>query len=199
MSQSITLPFAIGEEAWFVNTDRTVEFVTCPDCLGTRYAFVKLGNGEEFHVECDECDVPAYSNDAGWRIAGTVAKYGHSPKVERVTLGAVNELDGTSVASYLSPRDSRGSASIYRIDRLFRERAEADSAAACFAEKATQEENASYEQRMNYRRRAKPSDIARKPTWLAKEVRELTERLEKAKAALAYARAARDNPREANK
>jgi hypothetical protein len=55
MKGSIEIPFAIGSKVWWVGPGYKTEWVTCPECAGTRLITMRLGNGEEFQIACQTC------------------------------------------------------------------------------------------------------------------------------------------------
>lgn len=44
---------------------RHEKFVTCPDCLGSQYVSVILGDGTEIQIECGGCDPGGYQPSTG--------------------------------------------------------------------------------------------------------------------------------------
>ena len=54
---SLPIPFAIGEEVWWVGPGWKQEMITCPECAGTRALTLILGNGESVSLACDNCSL----------------------------------------------------------------------------------------------------------------------------------------------
>jgi hypothetical protein len=55
MTHTIELPFAIGEQIWWAGDGFRQEWVTCPECAGTRVIEMIQGNGERVALDCECC------------------------------------------------------------------------------------------------------------------------------------------------
>ena len=84
MPRTIEIPFAVGEEAWWIGNYSKEETIVCPECLGTKVLKVIQGNGKEFNLDCACCS-RGYEAPSGC-ISQTV--YYHKP--EKIKLGAVD-------------------------------------------------------------------------------------------------------------
>lgn len=75
MSATISIPFAIGQPLWWIGSGYQEEWITCPECAGTRVITMIQGNGEQFAIECAACSL-------GWEPARGAVKrtfYQHKP------------------------------------------------------------------------------------------------------------------------
>lgn len=81
MSNTITLPFAVGAEAWTVTGPHDEQWVTCPECAGTCVVTMRMGSGDEHRIACGEC-CHAYVPDH----PGLVKRYGSAFRAKRVRL-----------------------------------------------------------------------------------------------------------------
>ena len=52
---TVTLPFHLGVPLWHAAYGAQDEWVTCPECLGTKEVKVTLANGEEYMLDCRCC------------------------------------------------------------------------------------------------------------------------------------------------
>jgi hypothetical protein len=113
---SIAIPFAIGEELWWVGYAHREAWETCPECDGQRVVTIIRGNGETFPIECQCCAL-------GFERASGLVKrtyFEHSPKV--FIPGRVDISGGEIRYSESSPdANCYGSAD---CKDLFRDRAE---------------------------------------------------------------------------
>lgn len=55
MSDSIDIPFSIGESVWRASATPVERWVTCPECDGTKAVTMTLGNGEKHSLNCACC------------------------------------------------------------------------------------------------------------------------------------------------
>jgi len=75
MDATIPIPFALGEQVWWIGNGSSEEWVTCPECAGTKAITMVLGNGEQVSVACENCS-------AGFEPSRGVVKqtiYLHAP------------------------------------------------------------------------------------------------------------------------
>lgn len=55
MSNTITIPFSIGEVVWTPSSGYEEVWETCPECAGTMALTLIKGNGEEVSLACNYC------------------------------------------------------------------------------------------------------------------------------------------------
>src|SRR3990167_8589377 len=99
MNPSIEIPFVIGETVWWVGNGYQEEFVTCPECLGSKAITMILGNGEQYSLRCEGCS-RGYEGPFG---VVTRIFYKHVP--EKVTLNRV-EISGNRISYSVSGPDA---------------------------------------------------------------------------------------------
>ena len=56
-SHSLPIPFALGEQVWWVGNGYREESITCPECAGTKALTMIRGNGEQVSLECNYCQL----------------------------------------------------------------------------------------------------------------------------------------------
>jgi hypothetical protein len=54
--------FQIGQGVWCASIKNTQKSVTCPDCLGKKFIFVRLQTSEELSIDCDLCKSGYYGS-----------------------------------------------------------------------------------------------------------------------------------------
>jgi hypothetical protein len=96
--------FAVGDIVWHATFESTEKWVTCPDCLGYKFAKVTFGDGSEVTVGCGECS-RGFEPPSGY-----VRIYEHEAKalpvfVERVE---ISRGDGDENSFSYSLSDHRG-------------------------------------------------------------------------------------------
>ncbi len=118
MSATIEVPFAEGQEVWWVGNESEKIRLQCPECLGTKIIRMVQATGQEFELACAYC-APGFDEPRGyiskWR-------WGFTPTPR--TLGPL-----TSVDSYGANGETR-----YRYGPLSSEDifpTEAECLAAC--------------------------------------------------------------------
>jgi hypothetical protein len=57
MKGAIEIPYAIGSDLWWVGYGGREDWVTCPECAGTKVVRLTLGNGEQYEIDCRACSV----------------------------------------------------------------------------------------------------------------------------------------------
>ncbi len=65
MTNTIELPFAIGEQVWWAGRGHDTVRITCPECDGTKAIDMIKGNGERVMLDCGLC-APGYEQPKGW-------------------------------------------------------------------------------------------------------------------------------------
>jgi hypothetical protein len=65
VTASIPIPFAIGEELWWVGRGWREITETCPECAGTLVLTLIKGNGEQQSLDCNYC-ASGYEPPRGW-------------------------------------------------------------------------------------------------------------------------------------
>ncbi len=70
---TVAIPFAIGSEVWWVGPAWRETYETCPDCAGTCYVTMTLGNGDVETIPCGLCSL-GYDPPSG-RVKRTVCGY----------------------------------------------------------------------------------------------------------------------------
>lgn len=55
MSATISIPFAIGQQLWAIGNGHNEEWVTCPECAGTKVLTLVKGSGEIVELSCNYC------------------------------------------------------------------------------------------------------------------------------------------------
>ena len=61
---SIPIPFALGQEVWLADYDRSSQWEQCQVCFGQLKVKMTLGNNEEFMLDCAHCS-PGHSKPSG--------------------------------------------------------------------------------------------------------------------------------------
>ena len=81
MNNTIELPFAIGEQVWWVGHGHDTETIVCPECAGTKVIEMTKGNGERVSLDCGLCG-PGYDPPRGV-ITRNVYNYTPTPFTPR--------------------------------------------------------------------------------------------------------------------
>jgi hypothetical protein len=55
---TLPIPFALGEPIWWIGSGHREEWITCPECAGTKVITMLLGNGESYELDCEGCRLP---------------------------------------------------------------------------------------------------------------------------------------------
>src|ERR1019366_8075890 len=76
--------FNIGDAVWFATTEHTEKYVTCPHCLGYKFAKVIFGDNSEVTVDCYEC-APGCESPLG-----VVKVYEYQVLVTQVTISGMD-------------------------------------------------------------------------------------------------------------
>ena len=109
MPGSLEIPFAIGQQVWWVGNACREEWITCPECAGTRVITMILGNGEQVSLDCENC-THGYEPATG-QVERTY--YEHAPM--SFIPGRVS-VDGDEIRYSESGPDSTGYSSSYARD-----------------------------------------------------------------------------------
>lgn len=99
MEATIPIPYALGQELWWVGNGYREEWTTCPECLGTRIITMILGSGEQAELQCETCRLGF--DDASGKIKRVF--YDHRPT--RFVPGRVS-VDGSDIRYSESGPDS---------------------------------------------------------------------------------------------
>jgi len=129
---SIPIPFPLGERAWWTGNGHREEWVTCPECAGTRAVTMILGNGEQYSLHCDNCR-------AGYEPSAGVVKrtfYEHAP--QQITLNRVS-VDGNKIRYSQESPDATCYGVIY-AEHLFARQEECQAACDRLNEQRNKEE-----------------------------------------------------------
>ena len=158
------LPFTLGEVKWLA-VGHPVEVVhPCPACNGSCKVTLVCGNGDEYIIDCEGCDM----STQGYRM-GTIRQWEHTPTAERFVIGGVSSMhDGRWFVT-------RGYGPGVEYERLFDTEADALAAAQVEAQRHA-ERNMMF--RVNSRKRA-----GAKATWT---VRYGKDQIRKAEATIAW-------------
>ena len=54
---TVPIPFALGEQLWWVGNGYREEEIPCPECAGTKALTLIRGNGEQVSLECNYCQL----------------------------------------------------------------------------------------------------------------------------------------------
>ncbi len=87
MSDTLTLPFKIGDMYWLPSRSPRQTIEPCPVCKGTKMVTVLSGD-ERFDMECDACGL-GYKGPRG-----TVTEWHYDPHVEPFTIDSIVRMDG---------------------------------------------------------------------------------------------------------
>ncbi len=109
MPGSLEIPFAIGQQVWWIGNGHREQLVTCPECAGTKAITMILGNGEQVSLYCENCRL-GYDPPTG-QVKRTY--YEHSPT--RFTPLRVG-VDGSEIRYSESGPDSTCYSSAYAKD-----------------------------------------------------------------------------------
>lgn len=123
MEQSIRIPFALGVQCWTVRQRNYPEWVTCPECVGTKFLTLTLGNGAQHQVACGNC-APGYDAPRG-----VVKTCEYQNYAETFTPVRVTDLRGDEVM-YTDAPEGASAYSCTSSTRMFATQAEAEAAAA---------------------------------------------------------------------
>jgi hypothetical protein len=164
---TIPIPFALGVPVWWVGHGYREEWVTCPECAGTKKITMILGNGDAVELWCGNC-AQGYEPASG---LVRISTYHHTP--ERFTPERVR-VDGEEI-SYLT--DGHG---IVYASNLFL--TEAECLAACEALNA--KKNAEDEARRLSITKSKRRDLAWSVSYWRNQVKRLREDLARTEAHL---------------
>jgi hypothetical protein len=87
--------FNIGDTVFHANYSMGEQWVTCPDCFGTKTLKVILGDGTEYVIDCAGC------SHGCTPPSGQVKRYAHSSFIEEVVISGVQQTDkGYEYRSY---------------------------------------------------------------------------------------------------
>lgn len=114
--------FQIGDQVWRATFDSTEDWVTCPDCGGTKTLKATLFDGAEYIIDCANCS-HGYEPPRG-----AIRLYTRSPQAELGRITGI-EICADKIEYRVSPH--------WIVDeaRLFTDR---DSALACAQKMATE-------------------------------------------------------------
>lgn len=70
--------FNIGDTVWHARAQNTKKFIECPDCFGTKYLKVILGDGTELTIDCAGC--------SGGSWPGAVKSYDYDIEVRSLMI-----------------------------------------------------------------------------------------------------------------
>lgn len=88
--------FQIGDVVWRATFDSTEDWVTCPDCGGTKTLKATLFDGTEYIIDCQNCG-------RGWNDAtGVVKLYARLPQAELGRITGV-EISSDKIEYRVSP------------------------------------------------------------------------------------------------
>jgi len=57
MPGTLTIPYAIGEECWYIGPGHREIEVPCPDCAGSKRVTLVRGDGTQVSLECNTCQL----------------------------------------------------------------------------------------------------------------------------------------------
>jgi len=93
---SIEIPFNIGEQIWWVGNGYREEWITCPECAGTKVLTLIQGNGEKVSLDCACCSL-GYEPPTG-TIKRTFYQYEPTPFIcQTVEMGFGGDFRYTDV------------------------------------------------------------------------------------------------------
>lgn len=168
------VPFAIGETVWACSYDRREEWITCPDCAGTRTITLILGNGTQQSMECNLCQ-------SGYdRPRGMIQHIIHGSIPVQVTCRRIVDFRD-SEPCYSDSEEDAGSYRTYKASELYRDKAECEVACA----KRNEENRVEDERRALANLESKRRSLAFSSHYWARQVKELERDLELARARLA--------------
>ena len=172
---SVPIPFAVGEEVWWVGSGYRKETVICPECCGTKAITMILGNGETVSLDCAMCG-PGYN-----RPTGTIDRtdYRHVP--QRIAPTTVR-VDGEEI-TYHTPAPGGGYYVMY-IHDMFTDEQECQVRCDELNQKKAMEE----ERRIISTRNSKRKDMAFSVTYWRGQVKRLEDELHQAKARLSVSK-----------
>ena len=130
MSNTISIPFAIGSTVWWTGHGAREVTETCPECAGTAVLTLIKGNGERVTLECNNCQM-GYSRPTG-TVRFTVTEFRPTPFV----CNRVTEVRG-DVVRYSSASPDAPCYSTVESTDLFA--TEEECAAACAVKTAAAE------------------------------------------------------------
>ncbi len=112
---TISMPFAIGETVWHVGGHYRDEYPVCPDCAGTKFVTMVLGNGTTHTLDCACCG--GYNPPTG-RMK--VSRFVYEP--EEITLARVTGFDKGDV-EYTNAPEGASCYNIFNSSNMFRDKA----------------------------------------------------------------------------
>jgi hypothetical protein len=100
--------FNIGDTVFKVRYEKREQWVTCPDCLGSKHVKMILGDGTEVVIECGGCDPGGYRPSVG-----AIKQYEYETVVNEHQVTGVNvraneigyELDNFGTGGYWTGTD----------------------------------------------------------------------------------------------
>jgi hypothetical protein len=173
VSDSIKIPFSIGETLWTPGYGNAKKRVTCPECAGTLAIEMIKGNGERLSLPCDHCS-PSWEGPRGWI---EIDSWRSAPELfmpRRVDIQGDRFLysEASPDASCYSMRDAKD---------LFRSK---DECATRCAEMDTEREKNNEEQALRRIANSR-KNLSRNASYWSRRVNDLAKDLERAKAKLA--------------
>lgn len=133
---TLSIPFAIGETVWYAGAKYREEYPVCPDCAGTKFVVMRLGNGDEHSIECGCCGGGTYDGARGY-MKRTLCVY----EPTEIKLARVTGFDKGNVEYTDAPEES-SCYQTYNSSAMFRDKAECQAACDVLREKAQAEKDA---------------------------------------------------------
>lgn len=128
--------FKVGDKAYLASMESHQERVVCPDCLGSKYITVILGDKTELHIDCCTCGI-GYDPPRGYV---TYHSYRPKPQVEEITIDGVEyaKNEGGYTATKYEYNKSSCSWRTASPDRVFLFKEEAQEKAESMAKEASE-------------------------------------------------------------
>lgn len=126
------MKYEIGDALFCATFESQKDYITCPDCGGTRTLKVILWDGTEYIINCAGC-AAGYEPPRGW-----IRTYKRTPKVAIVTISGI-EIKRDGLTEYRASL-SENSCRILNEDELFADKAEAEVRAAELVKELEQKE-----------------------------------------------------------
>lgn len=127
--------YSIGDVVYSPVTEKSAEYLTCPDCLGAGKWPIKSPAGEDYELPCHRCKSNGFGSSSG-----KLEVYKAKGLTRRLTIGSVRTdtaATPTERISYMCIETGIGSGSIYYEHKLFSDEQSALVAANIQADEET--------------------------------------------------------------
>ena len=176
---TIEIPFAVGQELWWIGNGHRTETIVCPDCAGSRAITMILGNGDQVSLECRCCQL-GYDQPRGV-VERTY--FGHEP-IRFIPKRVSCEGDRIYYSKSVGACSRVHSSELYATESECQQRCDELNNTATEAELV----------RSMHVRESKRRDMAWSASYWRGQVKDLEQKLERARARLAVCKVKNAEP-----